>query len=196
MQMNLYIRYFDDECVVTSVDDALRFIATIPGFVMTPQFERDFCEYAEGPVPYPKRYKVRPRLYFIVIKTNASTLEEFKANGKGENADGTQAAPMHDGNKERYGMLRHLTDEQPGWYEATLNFKRVVQSAQTGKFEYVDTLFVARVKAHSGQDCYNRIIDHLRTRADIDHRSQFPSVKGKNFRYTFLGIKPYAEVAV
>jgi len=35
-------------------------------------------------------------------------------------------------------------------------------------------------------DCYNRIVEHLRQR--VDDRSQFPSVKGKNFRYRFLGL--------
>jgi len=37
----------------------------------------------------------------------------------------------------------------------------------------------------SGQDCYNRIVDHLSQR--VDSRSQFPSAKGKNFKFTYLG---------
>jgi hypothetical protein len=41
------------------------------------------------------------------------------------------------------------------------------------------------VKAASGQDCYERIVDYLRDR--VDERSQFPSAKGKNFRFTYLG---------
>ena len=55
----------------------------------------------------------------------------------------------------------------------------------TGKHEYRDTHFVAQVKALSGIDCYNRIVDHLRDR--VDSRSQFPSAKGKNFKFKFLG---------
>ena len=62
----------------------------------------------------------------------------------------------------------------------------LVQMVQgTGKFQYRDTRFVARVKAFSGLDCYNRIVDHLRQR--VDERSQFPSAKGKNFRFRYLG---------
>ena len=38
----------------------------------------------------------------------------------------------------------------------------------------------------SGIDCYNRIVDHLRER--VDGRSQFPSAKGKNFRFKYLGM--------
>ena len=193
--MNLYIRYFDDERVVTNVQDALLFIASIPGFNMTEAFIKEFTEYAEGPSPFPKRYKVRPRLYFIVIKTNAVTMEEFKANGKNKDAqlDG-EAMPLMA--KERQPYANQLTRELPGWYEATINFKRVVVKPQTGKCQYIDTEFAARIKAYSGIDCYNRMIDHLRTRADIDQRSQFPSAKGKNFNFKYLGLKPYKDVAV
>ncbi|MBQ9179158.1 MAG: hypothetical protein IJ140_09320, partial [Prevotella sp.] len=72
-----------------------------------------------------------------------------------------------------------------GWYEGSLNFKRVVLIPATGKFEYRDTHFVAQCKANSGIDCYNRIVDYLNQR--VDSRSQFPSAKGKNFRFQFLG---------
>lgn len=203
--MNLYIRYFDDEVVVTSVDDALNFIRGIEGFSCTPAFEEDFRHYAEGNMPYPKRYKVRARVYFIVIKTTAATLEEFKANGKGgeepammQPAEGAmnEPAPMRQRLRPKDQIQLRLNDELPGWYEGSVQFKRVVQNNITGKCDYHDTLFVAQVKAHSAMDCYNRIIDHLRTRSDVDPRSQFPSAKGKNFRYTYLGFKPYAELNV
>ena len=55
----------------------------------------------------------------------------------------------------------------------------------TGKFQYRDAHFVAQVKATSGLDCYNRIVEHLRQR--VDERSQFPSAKGKNFSFRYLG---------
>lgn len=82
--------------------------------------------------------------------------------------------------------LSRLTEEMPGWYEGSLDFKRVVLVPATGKHEYRDTHFVANVKATSGLDCYNRIVEHLRTR--VDSRSQFPSAKGKNFHYQYLGM--------
>lgn len=211
--MNLYIRYFDDEVVVKDVEEALQFISTIQGFNITPQFEEDFRSYAGSPMPYPKRYKVRARVYFIVIKTTAATLEEFKANGKAAQAQNmgfpveggepspveleaqfTAEAPRAALRPREQHMIR-LNDEHPGWYEASIHFKRVIRKP-SGKCDYVDTDFVARLKAHSGMDCYNRIIDHLHTRADIDPRSQFPSPKGKNYRFTFLGFKPYAELGV
>ena len=67
-----------------------------------------------------------------------------------------------------------------------LDFKRVVMVPATGKHEYRDTHFVANVKAISGLDAYNRIVDHLRSR--VDGRSQFPSAKGKNFKFRYLGM--------
>ena len=56
----------------------------------------------------------------------------------------------------------------------------------TGKYQYRDTQFIANVKANSGIDCYNRIVDYLRER--VDERSQFPSAKGKNFKFRYLGM--------
>jgi hypothetical protein len=83
-------------------------------------------------------------------------------------------------------MLYKLNEVNPGWYEGSLDFKRVIMIPGTGKFQYKDTHFSARCKAQSGLDCYNRIIDHLRER--VDERSQFPSAKGKNFTYCYLGM--------
>ena len=82
--------------------------------------------------------------------------------------------------------LARLTEERPGWYEGTLDFKRVVLVPVTGKHEYRDTHFVVNCKAMSGLDCYNRMVEHLRGR--VDSRSQFPSAKGKNFRFKYLGL--------
>lgn len=134
-------------------------------------------------------------MYFIVIKTQASTLEEFKANGKGgetENAEARPDRPL----RSRDLARQRLNDECPGWYEGSITFKRVVVVPGTGKFDYLDTTFAALVKAYSAQDCYNRIVDYLRSRSDVDPRSQFPSPKGKNFQYSFVGLKPYSELNV
>ena len=83
-------------------------------------------------------------------------------------------------------VVTKLTEEVPGWYEGSLDFKRVVMIPATGKHEYRDTHFVADVKAVSGQDCYNRIVEYLRDH--VDSRSQFPSAKGKNFHFKYLGM--------
>ena len=176
--MNLYLRYFDQETLVTSVDDAIDFLKSIPEIEMDAELEADVREYAASDLTYPKRYKVRPRVYFIVIKTTAQTMQDFK--DKKALRTPTPAERM-----ENPGVAS-LAQEAPGWYEGSLDFKRVVMVPATGKFEYRDTHFVADVKAESGLDCYNRIVDYLRD--CVDSRSQFPSAKGKNFHFRYLGM--------
>ena len=178
--MNLYLRYFDNETLVTNVDDVISFLADIDEIGMDPMLEADIREYAASDVYYPKRYKIRPRVYFIIIKTEAATMQDFKekkaVHVNVENPAGKPASPA----------LLKLNEELPGWYEGTIDFKRVLLVPGTGKFQYRDTHFVAQCKAMSGLDCYNRIVDHLRGR--VDSRSQFPSAKGKNFKFRYLGM--------
>ncbi len=177
--MNLYLRYFDQETLVHNVDEAIAFLKSIPEISLDAELEADIREYAASDLGYPKRYKVRPRVYFIVIKTSAATMQDFKDKKALRAGAGTSHS------KETPGS-QVLTQESAGWYEGTLDFKRVVMVPETGKFEYRDTHFVAQVKAMSGLDCYNRIVEHLRER--VDERSQFPSAKGKNFHFRYLGM--------
>lgn len=175
--MNLYLRYFDNEVLVESVDAAIEFLSSISEISMTPELEKDLREYAAANVFYPKRYKVRPRVYFIVIKTEAKTMEDFKEK------KAVRQVPIE--TKRESPAIVVLNEEHFGWYEGKLDFKRVLVSPATGKCEYRDTTFVAQCKAMSGMDCYNRICEHLLTR--VDSRSQFPSPKGKNFHFSYLG---------
>ncbi|MBR1880031.1 MAG: hypothetical protein IJ804_04710 [Prevotella sp.] len=176
--MNLYLRYFDRETLVTNVDDAIAFLADIEEIEMNPVLEADIREYVESDIYYPKRYKVRPRVYFIIIKTEAATMQDFKEK------KALHAVPEERERAVAPAIVR-LNEEMPGWYEGTIDFKRVLLVPGTGKFQYRDTHFVARCKALSGIDCYNRIVEHLRGR--VDDRSQFPSAKGKNFKFRYLG---------
>lgn len=180
--MNLYLRYFDKETLVRNVDDAIDFLASIDEINMNSDLERDVRSYVSSDVYYPKRYKIRPRVYFIIIKTEAATMLDFKQK-KALRTTGMADDDKHDAVAP---MLAYLNEEREGWYEGCLDFKRVVLLPVTGKHEYRDTHFVARCKAVSGMDCYNRIIEYLRDR--VDERSQFPSAKGKNFKFKYLGL--------
>lgn len=182
--MNLYLRYFDKETLANNVDEALDFLRSIPEIGMNANLEADIRDYANSDVFYPKRYKIRPRVYFIIIKTTAATMLDFKQK------KALHSAPVNNAAAEKREIVASVTtrlnEENPGWYEGSLDFKRVVLVPATGKHEYRDTHFVARCKAVSGQDCYNRIVEHLRGR--VDSRSQFPSAKGKSFHYKYLGM--------
>ena len=177
--MNLYLRYFDRETLVSTVDEAIDFLSSIEEIDMNPELEADIREYAASDVFYPKRYKVHPRVYFIIIKTEAATMQDFKEK------KAVHVGSENVGVKPQAPVLARLSEIRPGWYEGSIDFKRVSLIPGTGKFQYRDTQFVARVKANSGMECYERIVDHLRDR--VDERSQFPSAKGKNFKFRYLG---------
>lgn len=180
--MNLYLRYFDKETLVHTVDEAIAFLSSIEDIEMNPVLEADVRDYVASDVYYPKRYKIRSRVYFIIIKTEAATMLDFKEK-RALRTPGVGAAE-----KERPAspVIVKLNEEREGWYEGAIDFKRVQMVPGTGKFQYRDTHFAAQVKAMSGLDCYNRIVDHLRQR--VDDRSQFPSAKGKNFHFRYLGM--------
>lgn len=178
--MNLYIRYFDNETLVYTVDEALDFLSSLGEIVVDEKLEADVRDYVASANRYPKRYKVRPRVYFIIIKTEAQSMQDFKEKKAVQPTSGQVQ------DKNALGMPQiGVYAEHFGWYEGTLDFKRVVISPVTGKCEYRDTRFTVRCKANSGADCYERLVNHLRDR--VDSRSQFPSVKGRNFRFKFLG---------
>ena len=181
--MNLYLRYFNNETLVHTVEEALDFLRSISEIIVTPEMEDEIRDYVDSDVFYPKRYKVRPRVYFIIIKTEAKTMLDFKQ--KKALRSNLNAETPQDKRDMVSPMVARLNEEKPGWYEGSLEFKRVVMIPATGNFEYRDTLFVAQCKAVSGMECYERIVDHLRD--IVDSRSQFPSAKGKNFRFKYLG---------
>lgn len=205
--MNLYIRYFDSEVLVTNVNDALAFLGGIDEIEMNSKIAADVREYFESSTRYPKRYKVRNKIYFIMIKTDAASMREFKdyrnrsvssaneapAPGVQEEMPAAQqyepqqeAAPAPSYRERMKSMVTNsLQAQRFGWYEGSFDFKRVVIVPSTGKNEYRDTHFVVQCKAMSGMDCYNRIVDYLR--GCVDSRSQFPSAKGKNFSFKYLG---------
>ena len=176
--MNLYIRYFDDETLVYSVEEALHFLSSLDEVEVTEEMTTELEKFMASSAMYPKHIKVRARSFFIAIKTTAKTMEEFKAKGAGQEKVEKTAQ------KE---VLANYSKAQPGWYETKITFKRVIQIPETQKSQYVDTPFVCKVWANSTQECYNKVIDHLRSRQDIDPRSQFPSIKSQNFEFSFLG---------
>ncbi|MCR4921647.1 MAG: hypothetical protein K5945_08090 [Bacteroidaceae bacterium] len=179
--MNLYIRFFQNETIVKSVEEACDYLRGIPDITVDEILENDLRRFMADPARYPKRYKVKGKSYFIVIKTPLETIEQFQAEGEAKR----QEQEMRQAERREKRDL--LTRPCVGWYDASMNFKRVVTIPSTQKFAYCDTIFKARLKAASVQDCYSRVIDHLRTRADVDPRSQFPSIKGPNFECRFLG---------
>ena len=179
--MKIYLRYFDEEILVSNPDEAVDFLLHDLDVVVSDEVLDAVYDYCESKNMFPKRFKISPKAYFIVIKTTAETMEEFKANA--HSSTDTAAAT------EKEQLQRVLSAEQPGWYDVRLTFKRVIGTPE-GKFQYVDTDFECKLKAHSVMECHERVMNHLRTREDVDPRSQFPSVKGNKFHAEYIGLTP------
>ena len=176
--MNLYIRYFDDETLVHSVSEAMNFLSSLDDVDANEGIRQELEKFMASPAMFPKHIKVHARSFFIAIKTTAATMEEFKAKGASQNKTEKEAK------KE---MLAAYSTPQPGWYAAKVTFKRVVIAPDTQKCHYIDTPFVCKLRAQSTQDCYDKVLLHLRGRQDIDPRSQYPSIKSPNFEWNYLG---------
>lgn len=178
--MNIYLRYFDSEILVKTIDEALDYLVSTLDINVDEFMEKDLRKYVASSANYAKHVKVSNHSYFIVIKTQAETMAAFKQEGVARR-DQQAVKAEEDEQREYIQQPRH------GWYEASIMFRRVLTSPLSGKSQYVDTTFRAKVLAESVQHCYERIIEHLKNRPDVDSRSQYPGVKNRNFECTFLG---------
>lgn len=181
--MNIYVRYFDHEALVSNVDELITFLHSLSDVSLDKEMIENIYDYVNGPLPYPKRYKIRPRVYFILIKTAAETMEEFKSNKK----QATTLSPSGEVGTKKEARTALLSEIQAGWYYCSLTFKRVVMNPNTNKFSYQDTIFSAFLRANSGQECYDKIVLHLKSRKDVDTRSQYPSARGNRFSFEYVG---------
>lgn len=182
---NLYIRYFDREVVVSSIDDAMDFLDSIKEIKIETNVADRIMAFMDSKDTFPFRLKVSYSNYILFLKTDAVDLREFREMEmmRKERMDNNRSMSMADRKRNILDGLRAIN---PGWYQGSLLFKRVVLIPGTNKFEYQDTRFTARCKANSAMDCYERIIAHLKGRHEIDPRSQFPSAKSCNFDYKYL----------
>ncbi len=189
--MNLYVRYFDHETLALSMDDVATFLTTLREVKLNDDMLRRVSDFWHSDNAYPYRLKVSYSNYILFLKTEAKDMEEFKTLER-QNKERRNEGRMSLAEKKR-SQLEVLNERHEGWYEASILFKRVVLNPESGKCQYVDTLFRVRLKATSAMNCYERIVDHLQNRQDVDPRSQFPSAKSANFEYKFLGEDKSAE---
>lgn len=182
--MNLYVRYFDHETLATNMDEVVAFLNSINDIKVDDSVVSKIMSFVEQDGIYPFRLKVSYSNYVLFLKTDAKDLEEFKLMEQQRREQRAEGKMLMSDRKRT--QLEILNEPHIGWYDASIMFKRVVQNPETGKCKYVDTHFRARLIAESAMHCYERIIDHLQNRQDVDSRSQFPSAKSNNFEYVFL----------
>ena len=180
--MNLFVKYFDHETVVGNVDEAVNFLAGIDEINLGDYQIKSIGDYYRSANRYPFRMKVSNINYVLFLKTETATVEDFQKEQKA-----LKEQKIVGGQGRKNAIVEYLNEEHVGWYQARIVFKRVVPIQATTKFKYVDVEFEAKLKATSGMDCYNRVIEHLKNRQDLDQRCQYPSVKSDRFTFEFLG---------
>lgn len=182
--MNLYVRYFDHDTLATNMDEVAAFLNSLHDVKVNDDMFGRIASFIQSDSAYPFRLKVSYSNYILFLKTDAKDLAEFKYREKMRKQQ--QAENHMTMAEKKRNQLQILSQEHVGWYEASMLFKRVIMDPETGKCQYCDTVFRVKLTAQSPMDCYNRILQHLKNRQDVDPRSQFPSVKSNNFQYQFL----------
>ena len=178
--MNYYVRYFDSEGVFSTVEDLKDYVASIPRINMTEDLAQAIQQFCDDNTNYPRHFRLPNKTTFIVIKTNALTLEEFKLRG----ANGGQLPqPVH---KEKEPVVSVYDELRPGLYEVTMCFRRAFVNPETGKCHYAEDEIVVNMLSQSQRQCYDILLEHLHGRGDVDPRSQYPSIKSDNFKATLL----------
>ena len=185
--MNIYARYFDQETVVSSFEELITFLTSIPEINVTTELLDNVKAYIDSPLPYPKRYKLRPRVYFILIKTTAQTIQEFKNNRTKEEDEEEFTSPSNNSQNYKEECLSKLTEIKTGWYKVSITIKRMVLISELQKYQYQDNTINAYINADCPLDCYNRLLEYFETRDDIDPRSQIPSAKSNAFKFRYVG---------
>lgn len=173
--MNYYVRYFDDEAFVSSMKEAFDFLGGLPDVELDDDCLAQVEEYFTTDQKGMHKFFMPNHKTFVVIKTTASSLEEFKKNNQ-KNEDSGKTQPQ-----------KALDLEQIGWYDCSMTISRMLTNPETGKsFYYLDTM-KAKVHANTPHEAYNKMVKHVHDNPEIDSRSQIPAAANKNFQYTFIG---------
>lgn len=174
--MNYYVRYFDSEGVLPTPQDLVKFVSAIPQILMTEELSDAIYKFCEDKTSFPRHFRLPNKNTFIVIKTTASSLDEFKLRG----ANG--GVVPSDVIKDEKEQKRTPADEIcPGVYEVNIGFRRAIVNPETHKCSFVEESFVAEMQAQSQRHCYDAVLDYLKNHPDIDPRSQYPSIRSSNF---------------
>lgn len=174
--MNYYVRYFDEETLTGSMKETFDFLSGLEDIEMDDNCVSQVEEYFTTDQKGMRKFVMPNHKSFIVIKTTAGSLEEFKKN----NQKSAESAPKAAGQK-------NFDIEQKGWYECSMTISRMLTNPETGKsFYYMDTM-VAKVNAGTPREAYEKMVKHVHDNPEIDSRSQIPAAANKNFQYRFLG---------
>lgn len=174
--MNYYARYFNSEGVFNTPQALVDFIESIPQITMTDELAGAILKFCEDKTSFPRHFRLPNKHTFIVIKTNASSLDEFKAIG-------ANGGVLPEAKETRNTPVDEL---RPGKYHVSITFRRAIVNPETRKCVFVEETFEVEMLAQSQRQCYDVVIEHLKNHPDLDARSQFPSIRSTNFTATLL----------
>ena len=63
--MNIYVRFFDFDTLVSDEDGVIQFLQAIPDVELTDEIVDEIKDYINSETTYPKRLKIRPHIYFM-----------------------------------------------------------------------------------------------------------------------------------
>ncbi len=139
---------------------------------MTAELEAAILKFCEEKTSYPRHFRLPNKHTFIVIKTNATSLEEFKTVGANGGVRSTE---------DKEPKTSAVDEVHPGTYRVSLTFKRAVVNPTGRKCIFVDETFEVEMQAQCQRQCYETVLDYLKQHPDIDERSQYPSIRSANF---------------
>lgn len=175
--MNYYARYFESEGVFSSPQELVGFLSGIPQIEMTDELSGAILQFCADKTSFPRHFRLPNKSTFIVIKTNALTLDEFKTRGaNGGVVPGEQK-------EQKQGAADEI---RPGMYSVQIHFRRAIVNPETRKCSFVDEDFEVEMLAQSQRQCFEVVVEHLKNHPDVDPRSQYPSIRSSNFTATLI----------
>ena len=60
--MNIYVRFFDFDTLVSDEDGVIQFLQAIPDVELTDEIVDEIKDYINSETTYPKRLKIRPHI--------------------------------------------------------------------------------------------------------------------------------------
>ena len=169
--MNYYARYFDSEGVFSTPEALVDFIANIPQILMNEELANAILSFCADKTSHPRHFRLPNKNTFIVIKTTATSLEEFKTRG----ANGGIVSA--DSKEQNAPQISPLEEIKPGKYEVRMVFRRAIVNPETRKCSFVEETFEVEMLAQSQRQCFEVVLEHLKNHPDIDPRSQYPSIR-------------------
>ena len=165
--MKYYVRYFENETLVDGLKEAADFLGALPGVELDDDCMEQLTTYFTTDQKGSKKIFMPNHRSFLIIKTTVNSLEEFKAN----NQKNLETA------EEKAAPIKNMSKSP----------QRIVANPETKKCFYYNDALEAKVKARSGREAYERMVEHVRKNPDVDERSQMPAAASRNFTWKYLG---------